>query len=71
MNALEVSMGFLNLPTFFASCSPFSYVVACQGHSSWVHGVIFLGDCVITASHDRTIKVLLGLSSCSLFNTFF
>jgi hypothetical protein len=23
-----------------------------------VHGVIFLGDCVITASHDRTIKVL-------------
>jgi hypothetical protein len=28
-----------------------------QGHSSWVHGVIFLGDCVITASHDRTIKV--------------
>ena len=71
MNALEVSMGFLNLPTFFASCSPFSYVVACQGHSSWVHGVIFLGDCVITASHDRTIKVPLGLASCSLFNTFF
>jgi hypothetical protein len=38
-----------------------------------VHGVIFLGDCVITASHDRTIKVLLLTTALlpGLFNCCF
>ena len=38
-----------------------------------MHGVIFLGDCVITASHDRTIKVLLLTTALlpGLFNCCF